>query len=193
LKSEEFFMPANDKTANDKTMNNKIMNDKIMNKIRRDHLAEARRQWDKRWEGGDAMEAATSIMRAQQLILAAVEGALTPFSLTFARYEALTLLSFTKTGALPLGKMGQRLMIHAASVTNIVDRLEAQGFVERRAHPDDRRTTLCVITDAGREVVTRATKAVVAVDLGVGSLSARERQQLITIVRKLRGANGDDL
>ncbi len=160
---------------------------------KRDHLAEARRQWDKRWDGGDAMEAATSIMRAQQLILAAVEEALAPFSLTFARYEALTLLSFTKTGALPLGKMGQRLMIHAASVTNIVDRLETQGFVKRQAHPEDRRTTLCVITDTGREIVSRATKAVVAVDLGVGSLNTRERQQLITIVRKLRGANGDEL
>jgi DNA-binding MarR family transcriptional regulator len=158
-----------------------------------DPLAEARRQWDQRWDGGDAMEAATSVMRAQQLVLAAVEEALGPFGLTFARYEALVLLSFTKAGALPLGKMGKRLMIHPASVTNIVDRLEAQGFVSRQAHPDDRRTTLCRLTDTGSEIVKRATKAVVATDLGVGALTAKERHQLILLLRKLRGGNGDEV
>ncbi len=152
-----------------------------------DPLAEARRQWDLRWDGGDAMEAATSIMRAEQLVLARMDAALAPFNLSFARYEALVLLLFSQRGSLPLGKMGKRLMIHAASVTNIVDRLEKQGFVERVSHPDDRRTTLCVITDEGRRVAEEATKAVIDVDLGVKALSASERQQLIRIVRKLRG------
>jgi DNA-binding MarR family transcriptional regulator len=156
-----------------------------------DPLAEARRQWDLRWEGGISMEAATSIMRAQQLVLAAVEEALAPYSLTFARYEALVLLFFTKTGALPLGKMGTRLMIHAASVTNIVDRLEAQALVQRVPHPTDGRGTLCAITPEGRSVVQAATKAVTAVDLGVGALNEQECRQLIRLVRKLRTANGD--
>ena len=51
-------------------------------------------------------------------------------------------------------------MIHPTSVTNIVDRLEAQGFVRRVAHPTDRRTTLAEITDEGRAVVEEATEAV---------------------------------
>ncbi len=37
------------------------------------------------------------------------------------------LLSFTRTGALPLGKVGERLQVHRTSVTNIVDKLEAGG------------------------------------------------------------------
>ena len=86
----------------------------------------------------DAMAAATSIMRAQQIVLAAVDGALRPFGLTFARYEGLVLLLFSRRGALPLGKMGQRLMIHPTSVTNIIDRLEEQGLVRRVPHPDRR-------------------------------------------------------
>jgi DNA-binding MarR family transcriptional regulator len=156
-----------------------------------DPLAEARRQWDARWDAGDAMEAATSIMRAQQLVLAAVEEALVPFSLTFARYEALTLLSFSRRGSLPMGKMGQRLMIHAASVTNIVDRLEAQGLVKRTAHPDDRRTILCELTNDGRRIAEKAAAAVNTIEFGVGILSPTERTQLIRLVRKLRAANGD--
>jgi DNA-binding MarR family transcriptional regulator len=156
-----------------------------------DPLAEARRQWDARWDAGDAMEAATSIMRAQQLVLAAVEEALVPFNLTFARYEALTLLSFSRRGSLPMGKMGQRLMIHAASVTNIVDRLEAQGLVKRTAHPDDRRTILCELTNDGRRIAEKAAAAVNTIEFGVGILSPAERTQLIRLVRKLRAANGD--
>ena len=81
------------------------------------------------------MAAATAIMRVQQIVLAAVDEALRPFDLTFARYEALVLLQFSRKGSLPLGKMGERLMIHPTSVTNIVDRLEVQGFLRRVPHP----------------------------------------------------------
>ncbi len=156
-----------------------------------DPIAEARRNWDERWSGGAPMAAATSIMRAQQIVLARVEEALKPFELTFARYEALVLLSFSRQGSLPLGKMGERLMIHPTSVTNIVDRLEAQGLVRRADHPTDRRTTLCEITEAGRAVVAKATDAVTAVDLGIAGLTDREVDQLTRLLTKLRRSAGD--
>ena len=137
------------------------------------------------------MAAATSIMRAQQIVLARVDGALKPFGLTFARYEALVLLTFSRRGSLPLGKMGERLMIHPTSVTNIVDRLQAQGLVRRVDHPTDRRTTLCEITPDGRRLVDKATDAVTAVDLGVSGLTDREVGQLTALLGKLRRAAGD--
>lgn len=137
------------------------------------------------------MAAATSIMRAQQIVLARVDEALKPFELTFARYEALVLLTFSRRGSLPLGKMGQRLMIHPTSVTNIVDRLEAQGLVRRVDHPTDRRTTLCEITDDGRRLVDKATEAVTAVNLGIAGLSVRDVDQLTRLLGKLRRESGD--
>jgi DNA-binding MarR family transcriptional regulator len=156
-----------------------------------DPIAEARRHWDDRWPAGAAMAAATSIMRAQQIVLARVDEALKPFELTFARYEALVLLAFSRNGSLPLGKMGERLMIHPTSVTNIVDRLEAQGLVRRLDHPTDRRTTLCEITTDGRAVVDKATAAVTAVDLGIAGLTDREVDQLTKLLGKLRKESGD--
>jgi DNA-binding MarR family transcriptional regulator len=137
------------------------------------------------------MAAATSIMRAQQIVLARVDEALKPFGLTFARYEALVLLTFSRQGALPLGKMGERLMIHPTSVTNIVDRLEQQGLVRRVDHPSDRRTTLCEITPEGRALVDEATEAVTAVDLGITGLTGREVEQLTSLLEKLRRDSGD--
>ena len=117
-----------------------------------DPIEEARAQWSTRWDSdvGDAMAAATSIMRAQQVVLASVDTALRPLGLTFARYEGLVLLLFSRRGVLPLGKMGQRLMIHPTSVTNIIDRLEEQGLVRRLPHPTDGRTTLAEIDRRGK-------------------------------------------
>ena len=85
------------------------------------------------------MAAVTSVMRVQQIMLREVEAVLKPLGLTFARYEVLMLLSFSRAGSLPVGKMGERLQVHPASVTNAVDRLEHDGYVVRRRNPVDGR------------------------------------------------------
>ena len=122
-----------------------------------DFIDEAARQWGLRWDAVEQMHAVTSLMRVQQVVLAQLDELLRPHGLTFARYEALVLLTFSRSGSLPLGKMGERLQVHATSVTSIVDRLEAAGLVVRRRHPDDGRAVLAEITDAGRAVVEAAT------------------------------------
>ncbi len=158
-----------------------------------DPIEEARVRWSDRWdpEVSEAMAAATSIMRAQQIVLAAVDGALRPFGLTFARYEGLVLLLFSRRGTLPLGLMGRRLMIHPASVTNIIDRLEAQGLVRRSPHPTDGRTTLAEITQEGRRLALEATRAVNAVSFGLGGLGRGDLADLRDILARLRLDNGD--
>jgi DNA-binding MarR family transcriptional regulator len=152
-----------------------------------DVIAEAHRQWSARWpEAADAMATATSVMRAQQMILGAVDGVLKPFGLTFARYEALVLLSFSRAGELPLGKMGQRLMIHPTSVTNIIDRLAEDRLVQRVPHPSDRRATLARITPAGRVLAERASEVVNGIGFGVEALTRKEMHELVQTVRHLR-------
>lgn len=108
-----------------------------------DPIEEAHRQWTKHGWGdvADGMAAVTSVMRAQQIMMARVEEVLKPSGLTFARYELLTLLTFTRTGALPMAKASARLQVHPTSVTNAVDRLETANLVRRVPHPSDRRAT----------------------------------------------------
>lgn len=157
-----------------------------------DPIEEAWRQWSVRWPAAArTMAAATALMRAQQIVLGTVDDALRPFGLTFARYEVLALLSFTRHGELPLGKMGPRLMIHPTSVTNAVDRLEAQGLVERVPHPTDRRTTLARITDQGRALVEEATTVVNASRFGLAALDDGQLGQLSDVLRDLRRSAGD--
>ena len=157
-----------------------------------DPVQEARKQWQARWpEAATAMAAATSVMRAQQIVLRAVDSALKPLGLTFARFEALVLLSFTRSGQLPLGKMGERLMIHPTSVTNIVDRLVGDDLVERIPHPKDRRTILAKITPRGLSLTTEATKAVNAIQFGVDGLSEIDQEMMIVLIGELRRSAGD--
>ena len=104
-----------------------------------DPIDEAARQWGLRWDGVPAMHAVTSLMRAHQIVLNDLDALLKPLGLTFARYEALVLLHFSKAGALPMGKMGERLQVHPTSITSIIQRLEAAGYVVRTPHPTDGR------------------------------------------------------
>jgi DNA-binding MarR family transcriptional regulator len=158
-----------------------------------DPIVEARRQWETQgWEAqAPAMAVVTSIMRLQQVFLSGADATLRPLELTFARYEVLMLLSFSKVGHLPLGIIGERLQVNAASVTNAVNRLEAQGLVERRPNPQDGRGTLAALTEPGRHLARRATELMnerVFTDVG---LDGPALQTLFGALSQLRQAAGD--
>ncbi|AMM21836.1 MarR family transcriptional regulator [Frondihabitans sp. PAMC 28766] len=158
-----------------------------------DPIAEARRQWNSHgWtSAADGMAAVTSIMRAQQLMLARVEAVLKPYGLSFARYEMLTLLSFTRDGVLPMASATARLQVHPTSVTNTVDRLEKDALVTRSAHPSDGRAALLTLTDAGRALVARASSDLNAVVFEVPGLERDDLAQLVRILGKFRRDAGD--
>ncbi len=137
------------------------------------------------------MAAATSVMRVQQALLAEFDALVGPHELTFARYEALVLLAFTRAGELPMRQMGERLMVHPTSVTNTVQRLESSGFVERRPNPRDGRGTLAAITDTGRAAMEAATADLIDAGFGLGTLDAAQQQQLFALLRHVRHARGD--
>ncbi|WP_038170687.1 MarR family winged helix-turn-helix transcriptional regulator [Tomitella biformata] len=158
-----------------------------------DPIAEAHRQWGAHGWGdvADGMAAVTSVMRAHQIMLSRVERVLKPHGLTFARYEMLMLLLFTRSGALPMAKASARLQVHPTSVTNVVDRLEAVGLVQRQAHPSDRRTTLVEITDAGRELAMATTAELNTVVFGQPGIDQEAVTSLVDVLTDLRRDAGD--
>jgi DNA-binding MarR family transcriptional regulator len=156
-----------------------------------DPIEEAARQWASRWDAVEEMRAVTSLMRVQQLVIGELDEILKPHGLSFARYEALVLLTFSRKGALPLGKMGERLQVHPTSVTSTIDRLEASGFVVRRPHPRDGRAVLAEITDAGRAVVEAATEDLTAAKFGLRALDDARLTELFDLLRPVREDAGD--
>jgi DNA-binding MarR family transcriptional regulator len=158
-----------------------------------DPIAEAQRQWAAHgWEdAAEGMAAVTAVMRAQQIMQSRVDQVLRPLGLTFARYELLMLLHFSRAGALPITKASLRLQVHPTSVTNVVDRLAAAELVQRRPHPTDGRATLVAITDQGRRVALHATEALNVEVFRRPGLSARRLRSLLAGLTELRRAAGD--
>jgi DNA-binding MarR family transcriptional regulator len=161
--------------------------------LRFDPIGEAQRQWDAHW-GGEAtaaVGAVTSIMRVHQILMARLNELLKPWNLTFPRYEALMLLLYSREGELPLGKIGERLQVHRASVTNVIDRLADQGLIERVPAESDRRSVLARITPMGRRAAEDATRRLNAERFGTQPLSDRRCQELFRVLEPLRRQAGD--
>jgi DNA-binding MarR family transcriptional regulator len=158
-----------------------------------DPIARAREQWVEQGWGpaADGMAAITSLMRAHQIVLARVEATLRPLGVTFARYEVLMLLWFSRRGSLPMKVIGSRLQVHPTSVTNAVDRLEDAGLVTRSTHPEDRRAMLVALTPAGRELAERATTALNTEVFEQPDLGAADVRSLVDVLTRLRRDAGD--
>ncbi len=100
----------------------------------------------------------------------------------FAVLEALL-----HKGPLPVNEIGKKVMLTSGSITVAVDRLEAKGLVERRAHGTDRRAKIVHLTKEGRKLITRA-YADHAADLerlASASLTRAERGTLIGLLKKI--------
>jgi len=156
-----------------------------------DPIARAAETWQSRFGDAKAMAAVTAIMRVQQILLGQLDALLRPHDLTFARYEALVLLSFSRDGALPMRIIGERLMVHPTSVTNTIDRLERQHFVVRKPNPRDGRGTLAEITPDGRAVMQRATADLMKAEFGMGGYTDDQLQDVFSLLRGLRLTAGD--
>ncbi len=156
-----------------------------------DPIDRAGELWQVHFGESTSMKVATSIMRVQQFLLSALDNALKPYEITFARYEVLVLLTFSRNGFLPLSKIGERLMVHPTSVTNAIDRLESQGLVRRAPDSIDRRKVLAALTPKGKKVTQQATKTLNDLSFGVDGLDADELAQLYALLRTMRAAAGD--
>lgn len=158
-----------------------------------DTIAEARRQWEAHgWaDAAGGMAAVTSVMRAQQILLARVDAELKPFGLTFARYELLMLLHFSRRGSMPGAALSRRLQVHPTSVTNAVDRLEAAGLVARTPHPTDGRATLVGLTVSGRQTALAATERLNTRVFCEPGLRPVRAQELVDVLTELRADAGD--
>lgn len=150
-----------------------------------------RRVWLERWGPAAASGVAvfTAILRSYQLLSDQVNAVMRRHDLTFARYEILTWLATDPESSLTLSWISKTLRIPPATVTNLIDRLEADGLVRRVAHPSDARTTLAEITPRGRRLATEATADLNATVYEQIGLTLDKRTKLVDLLAELR-ANG---
>lgn len=91
------------------------------------------------------------LLQAAATVQAHVEARLAPIGLSLPKLVALTALR-EAGDSLTLSQLADRLACVKSNITQLVDRLETDGFVRRETDPSDRRSRVAVLTTAGRLV-----------------------------------------
>src|SRR4249920_1509600 len=126
-----------------------------------------------------------AVLHASSVLESRVEARLSEVGLSLAKLAALHRL--TDAGeSLPLGQLADRLSCVKSNVTQLVDRLEADGLVSRNADATDRRSRLAVLTQAGREAFARGSEIRERAERELfGSLTSDESSTLRGLLSKL--------
>ena len=95
------------------------------------------------------------LLDAARAVEARVEGELADEGLSLAKLGALRHLALAEA-PLTLTQLAERHCCGRSNVTALIDRLEADGYVERTVDPNDRRTVRAALTEAGRTAYARA-------------------------------------
>lgn len=131
-----------------------------------------------------------ALTRADHLFTSRLEAALEGDGLSIAKFGVLKELG-SANEPLPLGQLAERLACVKSNVTQLVDRLEAEGLVRRVADLEDRRSTRAELTEEGRRRFEVGLKAEMALEQDlVRGLSSDEQEQLTNVLEKLGRALG---
>ncbi len=92
---------------------------------------------------------------------------------------------------MPMRDLAAQLHCDSSNVTGLVDRLTAQGLVERREAPGDRRVRILAVTELGTRIRERLRAVLLEIPPALAGLSAADQLALRDLMRRARGAAGD--
>ena len=128
-----------------------------------------------------------AVLHAAGSLEARVDSKLAAVGLSLPKLAALRAL-VSAGDAVPLGQLAGRLACVKSNVTQLVDRLEADGLVSRAADPTDRRSRLAAITSTGRAAYEQGLRIYQDAEKQLmGALTAEESLQLADLIGKLGG------
>ena len=109
--------------------------------------------------------------------------------LGIAPAQFMTLLELWREDGLTQKELMERLDVEQATMANTISRMERDGLIERRPHPEDGRARLIYITDRAKSLEAAATKAARNVNQSfLSALSPDERKQFIQILQQIVGS-----
>jgi DNA-binding MarR family transcriptional regulator len=126
-----------------------------------------------------------ALLHTAALAQAEVEEQLSTLGLSLPKLMALKALADAGE-SLPLGQLADRLSCVKSNITQLVDRLEADGFVQRQSDPNDRRARLATLTAAGRKACKEGSRVQQSAEQSLlRKLSAAESRQLAGLLTKI--------
>ena len=127
-----------------------------------------------------------AVLHASSVLESRAEARLSVVGLSLAKLAALRCL--TQAGeSIPLGQLAERLACVKSNVTQLVDRLEADGLVSRTSDPNDRRSRLAVLTESGRAAYSKGSEIQMQAEREMfGVLTPAESDTLHQLLGKLQ-------
>ncbi|HET7604363.1 MAG TPA: MarR family transcriptional regulator [Gemmatimonadales bacterium] len=136
-----------------------------------------------------AAEALLSILRTAAVLDHELADALKPFGITPTQHNVLRILRGAGEDGLCGREVAERMVASVPDVPRMLERLEAMKFITRERDPGDRRHVTARITAAGRQLLTRVTPEIEAVQARrLGQLSKRTLTNLIEGLAAVREA-----
>src|SRR5688500_1067742 len=115
-----------------------------------------------------------------------LEASLEPLGLSLAKFGALAQLAAAGE-PLPLSTLAERRACVRSNITQLVDRLEADGLVKRSDDPRDRRSVRAELTEEGRSRYEAGLKALATAERELFEpLGNPQRDKLLELLAALR-------
>jgi DNA-binding MarR family transcriptional regulator len=101
--------------------------------------------------------------------------------------QALVMGFLSDEDRISSSELGKRTELDSATMTGILDRLEAAKLIERQGNPDDRRSIKIHLTEQGRNLASEAIRVIAEANRAfLEVLSQNEQRELRSLIRKLR-------
>jgi DNA-binding MarR family transcriptional regulator len=108
---------------------------------------------------------------------------------SLTRFDVLSQLDRLEDKRAPVGELARRMMVSSGNITALLDRMEEEGLVERRASPNDRRSQQVLMTRRGAKLFESMVRDHARwVNHALGDISSREKERLIDLLIAVRRA-----
>lgn len=125
-----------------------------------------------------------NVGRVMRRVYEHYDSRLSPFNLTTPQYMVFNAL-WTGDG-ITIGELGQRVALDGSTITGILDRMEKNGYVERRPNAEDRRSAQVYLTEKAREVGPRIISFADELDASIRkNFSAQDMAVFERVLREL--------
>jgi DNA-binding MarR family transcriptional regulator len=151
---------------------------------RDDAIGWAAHYWDSD-ELGDPSRflAAMSLLRSHQRVASALERTLKPLEIGRTAYLVLMTLLLSEDGSRSISVLSAQVMVHPTTMTQLTAQLETSGLIRKQPHPTDGRTTLALITPAGKAIAREGTRELERSSFGLDHLGDDEVRTLTDLLR----------
>ena len=135
----------------------------------------------------ETQEATIALLRTASVVGRRMARVVEPRGISLAQYNVLRILRGAGATGLPTLAIRDRMIEEGSTVTRLVDKLEASGFVRRHRTAADRRQVLCEISESGLALLAELDPLINAAEDEVMSmLDGDTRRTFIDILASIR-------